>query len=133
MSPTSKPNGPPASSPQAGEVAGAQEAHIQVIVEDYLQRLQAGEEPDIYGLLLAASFVAQLRHPNIVPLHETGEDAGLWYIDMELVEGESREAWLKRAADQPLDARVAAGLVQKIAAALDHAHQAGIVHRDVKP
>jgi WD40 repeat protein/tRNA A-37 threonylcarbamoyl transferase component Bud32 len=80
-----------------------------------------------------ARIAAQLRHPNIVPLHETGVAGGCRYIDMELVEGETLEQRLGRAAGAPPDAREAAALVQKVALALDYAHGRGIVHRDVKP
>src|SRR5205814_1537079 len=80
-----------------------------------------------------AQIVAQLRHPNIVPLHETGEDAGWRYIDMELIEGETLETRLRRRPGQPMDFRDTAELVQKVATALAYAHQRQIVHRDVKP
>jgi WD40 repeat protein len=78
-----------------------------------------------------------LRHPNIVPLHDTGEQASpfgtLRYLDMELIEGESLERRLQRCPGRGLPSREAAELVYKLAVALDYAHQAGIVHRDVKP
>jgi WD40 repeat protein len=84
-----------------------------------------------------ARIAAGLRHPNIVPLHDTGEQASpfgtLRYLDMELIEGESLERRLERCPGRPLPFREAAELVYKLAAALDYAHQAGIVHRDVKP
>lgn len=79
-----------------------------------------------------ARIAAQLRHPNIVPLHDAGEEAGCRFIDMEMIEGESLEARLCRE-QRPWDFREAAELVQKLAAALHYAHRAGIVHRDVKP
>jgi serine/threonine protein kinase/WD40 repeat protein len=79
-----------------------------------------------------ARIAAQLRHANIVPLHEAGSDGDVRYIDMELVDGESLDRRLKREG-KPVPARVAAEITLKIALALDHAHQAGIVHRDVKP
>ncbi|HEX3151973.1 MAG TPA: serine/threonine-protein kinase [Gemmataceae bacterium] len=79
-----------------------------------------------------ARIAAQLRHPNIVPLHETGEQGDLRFIDMELVVGETLESRILRrpGAWEP---RVAAELIQKLALALDYAHRVGIVHRDVKP
>jgi len=80
-----------------------------------------------------ARIAAQLRHPNIVPLHETGEDSGQHYIDMELVRGQSLEECLRELGRQPMAPRQAAHLVQKIAAALHYAHEAGIIHRDIKP
>jgi WD40 repeat protein len=80
-----------------------------------------------------ARIAARLRHPNIVPLHDTDELDGLRYIDMELVRGETLGARLARRHGQPFDPRESAELVRKLAEALDYAHRAGIVHRDVKP
>ncbi len=77
-----------------------------------------------------ARIAAQLRHPHIVPVHETGEHQGQHFIDMELVRGETLEA---RLAQTPLTPREAAELVRELAEALDYAHRQGIVHRDVKP
>lgn len=79
-----------------------------------------------------ARIAAQLRHPNIVPLHDAGEYGNLRYIDMELIPGETLEARIRRNTD-PWSPRAAAELVHKLAAALDYAHRVGIVHRDVKP
>jgi WD40 repeat protein/tRNA A-37 threonylcarbamoyl transferase component Bud32 len=80
-----------------------------------------------------AKIAAQLRHPNIVPLHDTGEHAGLQFLDMELIRGLTLEAHLKQDGDRPLPPGRAAELTHKLALALDYAHQIGIVHRDVKP
>jgi predicted Ser/Thr protein kinase len=77
-----------------------------------------------------AQAVAKLQHPGIVSIHEIGEHQGRPFISMELVQGESLEKNLKRSK---VDARRAAELGREIALALEHAHQHGIVHRDVKP
>jgi serine/threonine-protein kinase len=77
-----------------------------------------------------ARTVARLRHPHIVPFHETGARDGWRYLDMELVCGETLEARLGRG---PLSFRESAELVGKLAGALDYAHGLGIIHRDVKP
>src|SRR6185437_8446084 len=79
-----------------------------------------------------AHILARLRHPNIVPLHDAGQREGLRYLDMELIEGESLEERLRGGAT-PYNLRQAAELVQRLALALDYAHEAGVVHRDVKP
>jgi serine/threonine-protein kinase len=71
-----------------------------------------------------------LSHPNIVTIYDAGEDQGLFYIAMELVEGETLQ---KMLAQGPLPVEQAIGLAEQIAAALDHAHGHYIVHRDVKP
>ncbi|MBI3724467.1 serine/threonine protein kinase, partial [bacterium] len=77
-----------------------------------------------------ASAAARLRHPGIVSVYETGEHEGRPFLVMELVEGESLESLLRKGGVAP---RRLAGLVREVALALAHAHEHGIIHRDVKP
>ena len=77
-----------------------------------------------------ATLIARLRHPGIVQVFETGEHEGRPFIVLELVEGESLELVLERG---PLAPRHAAEIVHGVALALAHAHEHGLVHRDVKP
>jgi serine/threonine protein kinase len=77
-----------------------------------------------------ARIAAQLRHPNIVPVHESGEDDGRLYLDMEFVPGQTLEARLNAG---PLSFEESAALIEKLATALDYAHSQKIVHRDIKP
>ncbi len=73
---------------------------------------------------------ASLNHPNLVSVYDIVTDEESVLIVMEYVEGRT----LKEAiADDSLDPETAAGVITDIAAGLDHAHGAGIVHRDVKP
>ncbi len=74
---------------------------------------------------------AGLSHPNIVATYDTGEDDGIAFIVMELVEGESLRQLLDRR--RVLDPPEACSIAHQVAAALDHAHRMGIVHRDIKP
>jgi len=74
---------------------------------------------------------AQLTHPNILPLHDSGEADGFLYYVMPYVEGESLRALLER--DRHLGLEETVGIVGQVAAALDHAHQRGVIHRDIKP
>ncbi len=74
---------------------------------------------------------AQLNHPHILPLFDSGEAAGHLYYVMPVVEGESLEERLAR--DRSLPADEAARIVAGAARALAHAHDRGVVHRDVKP
>ncbi|GMU79503.1 MAG: hypothetical protein AMXMBFR46_22940 [Acidimicrobiia bacterium] len=74
---------------------------------------------------------AALSHPNIVPTFDTGDDGGIAFIVMELVEGESLRQLLDRK--RVLDPTEAVDIARQVAAALEHAHRQGIVHRDIKP
>ena len=80
--------------------------------------------------LREARAAAQLKHPNIVSVHEVGREEDTVYIVSDLVEGLTLADWL---TGQRLTAREAARLCAKIAGALDHAHEAGVIHRDLKP
>ena len=77
--------------------------------------------------LLAASF----EHPNIVPVYERGEIDGHLFIAMRLIIGEDLHTCVQR--DGPLAPEHAIQVIGQIASALDAAHAAGLVHRDVKP
>lgn len=77
-----------------------------------------------------AQLVAQLRHPNIVPIYEVGEVAGRPYYTMELIHGPSLAVRLRAG---PLPVVEAAALLLAVARAMDHAHRQGIIHRDLKP
>jgi eukaryotic-like serine/threonine-protein kinase len=77
-----------------------------------------------------ARAVASLNHPHICVLHDIGNQDGSGYIVMEYMEGETLAARIAKGA-LPLDQ--ALELAIQIADALDHAHRAGVTHRDVKP
>jgi pimeloyl-ACP methyl ester carboxylesterase len=74
---------------------------------------------------------ARLQHPHILPLFDSGEAGGVLYYVMPFVEGESLDARLRRKG--PLELPRVQAVVAAVAAALDHAHQHGIIHRDIKP
>ncbi len=74
---------------------------------------------------------AGLTHPNILPLHDSGEAAGLLYYVMPYVEGETLRDRLARDGALPLGE--ALRLLREVADALAYAHAHGVVHRDVKP
>ena len=74
---------------------------------------------------------ASVSHPNLVAIYDVGTEEGAPYIVMELVEGGDLAALLRRG--RPLEPRQAAQIAVEVAAALEAAHDAGLVHRDVKP
>src|SRR3972149_3495159 len=74
-------------------------------------------------------FAARLTHPNILPLHDSGQADGLLYYVMPYVEGESRRDRPPRARQLPIEDAVR--IAREVAEALSHAHACGIVHRDI--
>src|SRR5687767_2512553 len=74
---------------------------------------------------------ANLQHPNLLPLFDSGASDGLLFYVMPYVEGESLRARLQREKQLPVDEAVR--LATAIANALDYAHRHGVIHRDLKP
>src|SRR5256886_3442969 len=74
---------------------------------------------------------AQLQHPHILTLIDSGEEDGFLYYVMPYVEGESLRQRLEREGQLPLDE--ALRIARAIASALDFAHARGVIHRDIKP
>ncbi len=74
---------------------------------------------------------AQMQHPHILPLYDSGAAGELLFYVMPLVEGESLRDRLKREQQLPVDEAVS--ITRAVAGALDYAHRQGILHRDIKP
>src|SRR5829696_6608944 len=74
---------------------------------------------------------ANLQHPNLLPLFDSGEVNGLLYFVMPYVEGETLRHRIDREKQLPLDEAVRIAVA--IAGALDYAHERGVIHRDLKP
>ena len=78
-----------------------------------------------------AQALVRLRHPHLVPLLDAGEVAGVPFLALQWVEGETLAARVERTG--PLDWRAAAELGLRLCEALSHCHTQGVLHRDVKP
>jgi serine/threonine kinase PknH len=78
-----------------------------------------------------ARITGRLLEPHVVPIHDYGEIDGQLFLEMRLIEGVDLGSLLKR--DGPLPPPRAVAIIHQIASALDAAHAAGVMHRDVKP
>ncbi|HEX6520990.1 MAG TPA: serine/threonine-protein kinase [Streptosporangiaceae bacterium] len=98
-----------------------------------LPTVRAGDESSLARFRAEARYAASLSHPGIARVYDYGESAeyGGAYLVMELVDGDPLSAILARTGRLSADATL--DLVGQAARALDAAHQAGIVHRDIKP
>ncbi len=81
--------------------------------------------------LKEARLAGRLQHPNIVTVFDVGRDRDVCFIAMEYVDGRPLTRYLGGAADLPLTAKI--GIIRQTAEALGHAHERGVLHRDVKP
>jgi serine/threonine-protein kinase len=94
-------------------------------------------DPELGAVLGVDRFLAEIRvtanlqHPNLLPLFDSGSAGGLLYYVMPFVEGESLRARLDHETQLPVEEAVA--ITAAIANALQYAHEHGVVHRDLKP
>ena len=98
-----------------------------------LKMMRAGGQASpavVERFLIEARAAATLEHPHIVPIYDVGAVDGQHYFTMQLMPGGSLQ---QRLADGPLPPLDAARLVQGVAEAVQHAHEHGIIHRDIKP
>jgi serine/threonine protein kinase len=95
-----------------------------------LRAQHAGDADRRRGLTAEARAAARLSHPNVATVYDVGEDEGRTCIVMELVTGGTLA---RRLQDQPMGQEEAVRLIAEVLSALDAAHRAGIVHRDIKP
>ncbi|MCL4865903.1 MAG: serine/threonine protein kinase [Gemmatimonadales bacterium] len=108
----------------------AQDADLGYPVALKILKRAAGAAIGTERFLTEIRITAALQHPNILPLLDSGEAAGrLYYAMPYLTDGSLRD----RLAAGPLTLGEALPLLRQVAEALAHAHQAGIIHRDVKP
>lgn len=88
--------------------------------EDFVQRFQR-----------EAILAARLHHPNIVIVHDVGEQDSIHFIVMDYLTGNTLDSWMQQHG--PMPAAQANHVVQQVASALDYAHEQGVIHRDIKP
>jgi serine/threonine-protein kinase len=93
--------------------------------------------PELAAVVGAERFLAEikttanLQHPHILPLHDSGEAGGFLFYVMPYVEGETLRARLERERQLPVEEAVR--IASDLAEALDYAHRHGVIHRDIKP
>src|SRR5881275_1194984 len=103
--------------------------HRQVAIKVLKPELAAALGPERF--LREIDTAARLTHPHILPLHDSGEAAGLLYYVMPYVEGETLRDRLEREGQLPLEEAVR--ITREVASALSYAHSHDVVHRDIKP
>ena len=115
-----------------GVVYEAQHVHLGRTVALKLLTPELSENPDFRARFLRESqLAATLEHPSIVTVYDAGEVDGVLYLAMRYVRGTDLAALLAQRA--PLSPRETFSILGQVATALDAAHTAGLVHRDVKP
>jgi eukaryotic-like serine/threonine-protein kinase len=93
--------------------------------------------PELAAVIGAARFLqeikttANLQHPHILGLHDSGEVGGTVFYVMPFVQGESLRDRLTREKQLPVEDAVR--IAREVASALDYAHRHGVIHRDIKP
>ncbi len=103
--------------------------HRQVAVKVLRPDLAAALGPERF--LREIEIAANLTHPHILPLHDSGEAAGFLYYVMPYIEGESLRDRLVREKQLPVDDAIE--ITRQVARALAYAHARNVVHRDIKP
>ncbi len=115
-----------------GEVFEAHDTeHDRVVALKRLATEAAGDDEYQRRFRREARLVARLRSPHVIPIHSYGEIDGQLFLDMRLVGGADLEQVLQTEGRLPPARAVA--IVEQVASALDAAHHAGLIHRDVKP
>ncbi|MEA2418285.1 MAG: hypothetical protein QOE60_491 [Thermoleophilaceae bacterium] len=115
-----------------GVVYQAEELALQRRVALKLIRPEHSEDARFRERFRRESHVAaSIDHPNVIPILDAGDENGMLFISMRLVEGTDLRELI--ASEGPLDPVRVARIVRQVGAALDAAHARGLVHRDVKP
>ena len=114
-----------------GEVYLAQDTKLDRKVALKILPPKLAEDKDrMSRFVREAKFASALNHPNIITIHEVGEIDGTYFIATEFIEGETLKTRLQRESPS---LKSILEIALQVASALDVAHRAGIVHRDIKP
>lgn len=119
-----------------GEVYRARDLKLNRTVALKLMHLgRWASDSDRARFRTEAQAAANLQHPNIVAVHELGEDEDALFIVMDYLEGGNLQALVQRRLEErcPVEPVEAAGLVKLLAEAIHYAHQRRVIHRDLKP
>jgi serine/threonine-protein kinase len=104
---------------------------IKTIRMEGLAAASAGVEEMVARFEREARVSAQLKHPNIVTIHDIGQSGGLSYLAMEFIDGVGLDRIISQSGKLPIER--AASIGAQVAEGLDFAHKNGVVHRDIKP
>ena len=114
-----------------GTVYRARQLTLDRVCALKVLRLEFAANPQYrQRFLQEARSAARLNHPNIVTVHDAGEEDGKLFIAMHYVDGPTVADLLR---DGPLEPTEAIRIIEQVSAALDAAHRQGLIHRDVKP
>ena len=112
-----------------GVIWEAEDTAVQrVVALKMIRGFVFATEQDKLRFRTEAQAVAHLDHPHIVPVYEVGELEGQPFFTMKLLEGDALSGRLKAGA---LGVKDAAGIMEKLARAVQHAHERGVLHREL--
>src|ERR1700731_1040083 len=114
-----------------GEVYRARDTHLgRTVAIKILPAVFSAHQDRLHRFQEEARSASALNHPNIITIHDLGQEGSTHYIAMELVEGKTLRELL---VSGPLPIRKAIEIASQVAEGLTKAHEAGIAHRDLKP
>ncbi|MSU78879.1 MAG: serine/threonine protein kinase [Gemmataceae bacterium] len=114
-----------------GAVYKGQKDNGPIVAIKVLAKELAAKESYVARFKREADVMKKLNHPNILGCHEYNNEKGYYYIVMDFVEGGSVESWLKKLGKFSIGD--AFHIILKTAEGLQHAHEQGLIHRDIKP